>query len=108
MKTMYYVLTVSVTLLMLGCSQGIYNQGRTSKNGTPPAIGNSANMSWEKTDTKEQNRNSNALRRLESLKWDSVKHQLTWDVSRGEKKETHTSRALMTIIRLIWTTRPCR
>jgi hypothetical protein len=27
-----------------------------------------------------------ALRRLESITWDSVKHQMSWDVSRGEKK----------------------
>ena len=84
MKSMYYVVVVAVTLMMLGCSQEMYNQGRTDRNGTRRRIGNSSNMSWERTDNKDQNRN--ALRRLESVKWDSVKHELTWDVSRGEKK----------------------
>jgi hypothetical protein len=81
---MYYVVTVAVTLLMLGCSQGMYNQGRTNTDGTQRRIYNSADTSWDRTDNRNQNRS--ALRRLESIKWDSVKHELTWEVSRGEKK----------------------
>ena len=84
MKNMYHIVAVAVTLLMLGCSQGMYNQGRTDRYGAQRTIGNSSNASWQKTDSKDQNRN--ALRRLESVRWDSVKHELTWDVSRGEKK----------------------
>jgi hypothetical protein len=85
-KNMYYIVAVAVTLLMLGCSQGMHNQRSTNRNGRQQRIGDSANTSWERTHNKDQNRNSNSLRRLESIKWDSVKHELTWDVSRGEKK----------------------
>ena len=82
MKNICFVVTA--TLLMLGCSQRMYNQGHTNRDETQPQTGNSANTSWEKTDSKNQNRNP--FRRLESVRWDSVKHELTWDVSRGEKK----------------------
>jgi hypothetical protein len=85
-EKMYYIVAVTATLLMTGCSQGMYNQGSSNRNGTQERIGNSATTSWERTDDKAQDRNPNSLRRLESIKWDSVKHELTWDVSRGEKK----------------------
>jgi len=81
-KNTYYV--VAAMMLMLGCSRGIYDRGRADGDGTSGKTDHSSDTSWERTDNKDQN--LNALRRLESVKWDSVKHELTWDVSRGEKK----------------------
>jgi hypothetical protein len=84
-KNMHCIVAAAVTLLMTGCSQGTY-QGSSNRNETQKRIGNSANTSWERADNKAHNRNPKSLRRLESIQWDSVKHELTWDVSRGEKK----------------------
>lgn len=81
MKILKYVLAAS--LLTLSCSQGFRHSGRSSG---LEAGGRSRNTAaWDQT-MDDKNNDHPSLRRLESLTWDSVKHQLTWDVSRGEKK----------------------
>lgn len=76
---MNYVLPAALSLLGFSCSEDANHQGR----GKAAAENSSGTVTtWDQTDTK---RNTISLRRLESITWDSVKHQLTWDVSKGEK-----------------------
>ena len=79
MKIMNYVLPAVLSLLGLSCSQDANHQsgakaGAASSRGTVTL--------WDQHDNKMDNISA---RRLESVTWDSVKHQLTWDVSKGEK-----------------------
>jgi len=80
-KSIGYVLAAVLAVVILGCSTS--RGSRTGPGGTADLGGDSANTRWEKTDN---NGSPIALRRLESIRWDSVKHELTWDVSRGERK----------------------
>jgi len=81
-KTTTYIFAAVLGLLSLSCSQN-YDSVRANRSGAelelnhPTAWG----MIGDRTEDGQV-----ALRRLESITWDSVKHELTWDVSRGEKK----------------------
>lgn len=84
MKHLTYLCAAALLLLGFGCSRepGPVKQSNASR--TDPG---SLSTLWNWIDNKTDNgANGPALRRLESLTWDSVKHQLSWDVSRGEKK----------------------
>ena len=80
MKITNYILAATLALLVLGCAQGYDPVKRSSVDGDSTAL------AWDNVDSKKPN-DAVSLRRLESITWDSVKHQLTWDVSRGERKE---------------------
>jgi len=77
-KNMNYVLAATLALLSLSCSQGFHNQGRKASSINTDRTA----TAWDQVDTRKDIN----LRRLESVTWDSVKHQLAWDVSKGEKK----------------------
>ena len=81
MKITSYILALAatLTLLVLSCTQGYGPANRWGVNR------NSTATAWDNVDSKKPI-DPVSLRRLESVTWDSVKHQLTWDVSRGEKK----------------------
>ena len=80
----------AVSLLMLGCSQGLKHSNRS--NGFNVTSKDAAQ--FDGTRVKDQDSRA-PIRRLESITWDSVKHELKWDVSRGEKRsggyEPHSS-----------------
>ncbi len=80
MKIMNYVLASTLALLGLSCSQG---HNPSSRAWTSSLNSNNAATSWDQVDNKKD---TASLRRLESVTWDSVKHELSWDVSKGEKK----------------------
>jgi hypothetical protein len=81
-KISSYVLAACLALLGLSCSDG-YNHADRAK--TSSAGSSRTSTAWDKIDNKRQD-DSESLRRLESITWDSVKHQLAWDVSKGDKK----------------------
>lgn len=82
MKIFSFLFAASLALFSLSCSDGRNDSGRARLS---PAGSNRTATSWDKADNKNPN-DSASLRRLESITWDSVKHQLTWDVSKGDKK----------------------
>lgn len=81
MKIANYILAATLALLSLSCSQG-------NDPGTPGSSAtrtNRTSTTWNHVDT-GKGTETTSLRRLESITWDSVKHELTWDVSRGERQ----------------------
>lgn len=78
MKMINYVLAAALALLGLSCSQDNNHSRKPSSNNS-----NKTATLWNQVDNKNE---AAALRRLESVTWDSVKHQLTWDVSKGAKQ----------------------
>ena len=80
MKITGYMLAAFLALLSLSCSQAYNHQS----GGKASAGSSSTATSWDQVDNKKTD-NQVSLRRLESVTWDSVKHELTWDVSKGEK-----------------------
>ncbi len=82
MKILNYVLAATLALVGLSCSQGTLHSSRAKISSTDSSR---TATSWDQVDNKKPD-DSAALRRLESVTWDSVKHELSWDVSRGDKK----------------------
>jgi hypothetical protein len=81
-KVWFYTLAVTLALVGLSCSQGAMKSQAKASSSNPNS---STATSWDQDDEKRDD--SAALRRLESVTWDSVKHQLAWDVSKGDKKD---------------------
>jgi hypothetical protein len=75
---MNYVFAAAVTLLAL--SYPPHNTGKK------PSLRIMANRGAPALDQIDDKRDPASLRRLESVTWDSVKHTLIWDVSKGERK----------------------
>ncbi len=82
MKIFNYILAATLALIGVSCSQGYNHTGRARVSSAN--AGNTA-TSWDRVDNKKPESPA-SLRRLESITWDSVKHELTWDVSKGDKK----------------------
>jgi hypothetical protein len=82
-KISNYLFATFLSLLTLSCSQGFKQSGRDTgfKNGENC---NAATWGWIEED---KNNSRISFRRLESFTWDSVQHQLKWDISKGEKRE---------------------
>jgi hypothetical protein len=73
-KIAFYSLIAGLALFFLSSHTGVQSRLLTKSAGPSAA-------SWKRID----NKGAAKVRRLESVTWDSVKHQLSWDVSRGEK-----------------------
>jgi hypothetical protein len=84
-KSIYYVFAMALVLLATGWFQESHKQGCNKPAEMERTSSNSANTSWQRVEDKDAG--SRALRRLESIHWDSVKHELTWEVSRGARKD---------------------
>jgi hypothetical protein len=84
LKISKYLVAALFPLLMLGCSEGFKHSSRNNRLETNNKKDGKA-AAWSRT---EENRDSNSvqLRRLESITWDSVKHELKWEISKGEKR----------------------
>ncbi len=82
MKISKYVFVAFLSLQMLGCIQGFRHSSR-SNSGSRIKDRNSA--AWNRIDEDTDGKDT-PVRRLESVTWDSVKHELKWEVSTGEKK----------------------
>jgi hypothetical protein len=78
-KISKYMFVALVSVQMLGCAQGLRHSNRSSSR---PRMNPAA---WGRSDEDKDSQRAN-LRRLESVTWDSVKHELKWEVSSGEKK----------------------
>jgi hypothetical protein len=78
------VFAAFLSLLTLSCAQGLKHSGRNHA----LADVNDKNCNSAAWGRPEENKENGRLplRRLETVTWDSVKHELKWDVSRGEKK----------------------
>jgi hypothetical protein len=83
-KVIYYVFAMALVLLTTACFQESYKQSCVKPAEMERRNSNSVDTLLEQDENKDPGRP--ALRRLESIHWDSVKHELTWDVSRGERK----------------------
>ncbi len=77
-----YMFVALLSLQMLGCVQGFRHSSWSSSR--PHTTDRNA-AAWNRAD---ENKDSQAarFRRLESFTWDSVKHELKWEVSTGEKQ----------------------
>ena len=84
MKIANFMLAGALAALGLSCSSQGYNHSGLAKVLSMDR-GKTA-TSWDQVDNNKKEDGSASLRRLESVTWDSVKHELTWDVSKGEKK----------------------
>jgi hypothetical protein len=80
-KIANFMLAGTLAVLGLSCSSQGYNHSGLAK---ILSMQRNKAASWDQIDNKKED-GSASLRRLESVTWDSVKHELTWDVSRGEK-----------------------
>ncbi len=83
MKIWTYVFAGFLLLLTLACSQRIEHSNRS--------VGLDVGATGRRTDgwgrvKEDKDKESPALRRLESVTWDSVKHELKWEISTGRKK----------------------
>jgi hypothetical protein len=73
-----YAVAVFLSVLMVGCSQELRHSNRSG--GFDINVRDRNAASWgDVQDTK-------ALRRLESVTWDSVKHELKWEISTGKRE----------------------
>jgi len=81
MKVLKYVCAAVLSLLVLDCSQGLKHSSLRNASRDK----NSSAAAWNQIEDKGGN-DPTPLRRLESVTWDSVKHELKWEVSKGEKK----------------------
>jgi hypothetical protein len=75
-KLIYCSVLSGFILLTTSCTSGFKSSASSSTKRNDQNHG-----TLKRVDAK----NRNTLRRLESITWDSVKHQMIWDVSRGEK-----------------------
>ena len=82
-KIANFMLAATLAVVGLSCSSQGFNHSGLAK--VLSMNRNNTATSWDQVDNKNED-GSASLRRLESITWDSVKHELTWDVSRGEKK----------------------
>jgi hypothetical protein len=76
-KVITYFFAAALVLFAFSCSQ--FKKGSSSA-GTDART--NAFPFWNRVDESK----NVSLRRLESVTWDSVKHQFSWEVSKGEKK----------------------
>ncbi len=84
-KTMKYGFAAFLlSLLTLSCSQGFKHSIRNA--GAEINKKDCSAAAWGQGDGNKDTSRAR-LRRLESVTWDSVKHQLRWDISKGEEKE---------------------
>ena len=82
MKISKYMFVALLSLQMLGCAQGPRHSSRSSR----PQIKGANAAAWNQIEEDKDSQDAR-FRRLESITWDSVKHELKWEVSTGEKKE---------------------